>query len=144
MRFALPHDLVQDAVQETLLRALRGLPRFRGDSRLSTWVYRIAYREGLRAKARWTRQQGRQRPLPEDPATPEGTGCAVEQADELTRLRVAMKSLPERHRLALGYHYLDGLSVQEIGSLMKSSPNTVKSWLKRGRDRLRELTGIQT
>jgi len=144
-RFRLPSDITQDVVQETLIRALRGLPNFRGDSKLSTWVYRISYREGLRAVERWKRHRDRNRPLNVE------LDMASEQADatdivgiqdDVQRIRLAMKQLPDNQRLALGYHYLDGLAVMEIAELMGSTPNTIKSWLKRGRDRLRELTEI--
>ncbi len=143
-RFRLPHDLLQDGVQETLVRCLRGLEDFRGEAKLSTWVYRIAYREGLRAQERLGR--ARRRALPLEPAAePAAAGAAPDhaaaEADELARVRAAMATLPEEQRLAMGYHYLDGLAVAEIAGLMDSRPNTVKSWLKRGHDRLREILG---
>jgi RNA polymerase sigma-70 factor (ECF subfamily) len=62
--------------------------------------------------------------------------------DEALRVRKAMEQLPDNQRLALGYHYLDGMAVVEIAELMGSTPNTIKSWLKRGRDSLRQLTEI--
>jgi len=146
-RFRLPADLVQDVVQETLMRALRGLPRFRGDSKLSTWVYRIAYRESVRAREKHLRHQGPVRGL--DPsAEPEGVGEEASEiasrGDEVKRLRRMMEGLPEQQRLALGYHYLEGMSTAEIATLMGSTSNTVKSWLMRGRESLRaRLGGIE-
>jgi RNA polymerase sigma-70 factor (ECF subfamily) len=144
-RFRLPHDLAQDALQESLLRALRGLARFRGDSRLTTWIYTIAFREAVRVRERWG---GGRAPLsapegwePEDPRAEGREVAAAADADDLARVRSAMQGLPDEQRLALGYHYLDGLAVAEIASLMNSSPNTVKSWLKRGRDALRARLG---
>lgn len=144
-RFRLPHDLAQDALQESLLRALRGLPRFRGASRLTTWLYTIAFREAVRVRERW----GAARPAsgapegwePEDPRAEGRESRAAADADDLLRVRAAMSELPEEQRLALGYHYLDGMAVAEIADLMMSSPNTVKSWLKRGRDALRARLG---
>ena len=144
MRFRLPQDLIQDVVQETLIRALRGLEGFRGDSKLSTWVYRIAYRESLRAKERLQRHQGKVKHLdatlePES-SSPESHAISG-QEDEVLRVRRFMQQLPDNQRLAMGYHYLDELGVAEIASLMDSTANTVKSWLKRGRETLRELLG---
>jgi RNA polymerase sigma-70 factor (ECF subfamily) len=144
-RFRLPVDITQDVVQETLIRALRGLAGFRGDSRLSTWLYRITFREGLRAVERWKRYGDRQRPLNPELDFQADQADATETAgtrDEAALVQRAMQQLPDDQRLALGYHYLDGLTVAEIADLMDSTPNTVKSWLKRGRDRLRELTEI--
>lgn len=142
-RFRLPHDLLQDAVQETLVRCLRGIEHFRGEAKLSTWVYRIAYREGLRAQEKLQRDRGRAVSLtplaePVDLAPSQSPSFAAEQEDEVLRVRQAMEQLPNEQRLVLGYHYLDGLSVHEIALLMSARPNTIKSWLKRGRDRLRD------
>ncbi len=142
MRFGLPLDLVQDVVQETLLRALRALPRFRGDSKLSTWVFRIAYRECLRAQKKLKKHTESTRPLDgmqEIQAVQMESSQQAAQKDEVTRVRMMMVRLPTSQRLALGYHYLDQLSVAEIATLMGSTPNTVKSWLLRGRQSLRQL-----
>lgn len=145
-RFRLPHDLSQDVVQETLLRALRGLPRFRGASRLTTWIYTIAFRESVRLRERWQGDFGsHSQPEgwdPEDGASAERAFDAAAGAEDLARVRQAMQRLPDDQRLALGYHYLEGLSVAEIAELMQSTPNTVKSWLKRGRDALRSGLGV--
>jgi len=145
-RFRLPHDLSQDVVQETLLRALRGLPRFRGASRLTTWIYTIAFRESVRLRERWQREPGAySQPEgwdPEDAGSAERAFGSAANAEDLARVRKAMERLPDDQRLALGYHYLDGQSVAEIAELMKSTPNTVKSWLKRGRDALRAGLGV--
>lgn len=78
-------------------------------------------------------------PVAEPAATVAAPDKAAAEADELARVRAAMATLPEEQRLVLGYHDLDGLAVAEIAGPMDSRPNTVKSWLKRGRDRLREI-----
>ena len=139
MRFRLPADLCQDVVQETLLRALRALPEFRGEAKLSTWVYRIAWRECARAVARQQRAARRGiAPAGEMDPVASAVPDAAETGDEFARVRAAMAELPDQQRLALGYHYLDGLAVAALCTLMDATPNTVKSWLKRGRDRIRE------
>lgn len=136
-RFRLPADLAEDAAQEVLLRALRGLADFRGDARLSTWLYTITWREGLRARQRDARRR-REQPLPEgaEPAAPDRAD-PVAAADERSRLQGLLDELPPRQRLALGYHYLEDLSVTEIAAVMGAPAGSVKAWLKRGRDRLR-------
>ncbi len=150
-RFRLPADLAEDAAQEALLRAMRALPNFQGKSKLSTWIFSIAWREGLRANQRWQRLQKREVSAPglgssegihPDLAASSSMGDPLARAagaDEVARVQLAMDHLPDRQRLALGYHYLEELSVEEIAQLMKAPPGTVKSWLKRGRDKLRHL-----
>ena len=139
MRFRLPTDLVEDTTQEVLMRCLRGLPGFRGESALSTWVWRITWREGTRTVGRLARRREIILDSPPEPAV-ESTD-PVETADEAARLRTAMRRLPEMQRLALAYHHLDGMSVAETAQVMGVPPNTVKSHLKRGRERLREVLG---
>lgn len=149
-RFRLPHDLSQDAIQETLIRALRGLPSFRGHSRLSTWIFTIAYRESVRVRDRWLaggsaapRGEEGESWDPPDPHAAERAFGAAADAEDLARVRAAMQRLPADQRLVLGYHYVEGLSVNDIAELMQSTPNTVKSWLKRGRDALRGMLGVE-
>lgn len=133
-------------VQETLLRALRGLPQFRGASRLTTWIYTIAFRESVRLRERWRAEPGSSvQPEgwdPVDAGAAERAFDSVADAEDFARVRQAMQRLPDDQRLALGYHYLEGQSVAEIAELMQSTPNTVKSWLKRGRDALRAGLGV--
>lgn len=149
-RFRLPHDLSQDVIQETMIRALRGLPAFRGSSRLTTWIYTIAFRESVRVRDRWLAADGAlprdeegETWDPPDPAAAERAFTVASDAEDLARVRAAMQRLPPDQRLVLGYHYVEGLSVNDIAELMQSTPNTVKSWLKRGRDALRGLLGVE-
>lgn len=150
-RFRLPADLAEDASQEALVRAMRALPKFRGKSKLSTWIYSIAWREGHRAHLRWQKHKSREISTPNladsaqqagSVARSEGSGAEIPDqvaiADDVSMVQRAMDQLPTNQRLALGYHYLEELSVSEIAELMNTATGTVKSWLKRGRDRLRE------
>ena len=52
LRAVLPAGDVEDVLQETFLAVHSGLPRFRGEARLSTWVHRIAIRSAIRIRAR--------------------------------------------------------------------------------------------
>lgn len=149
-RFRLPADLAEDAAQEALLRAMRALPKFEGKAKLSTWIYSIAWREAHRAHHRWQKHKSRVASNPELVAAAEvghsaASGqnqadpiTATETLDEVGMVQRAMELLPPKQRLALGYHYLEEMSVEQIASLMKAAPGTVKSWLKRGRDQLRK------
>lgn len=135
-RFRLPADLAEDAGQEVLVRALRGLADFRAEAKLSTWLYTITWREGLRATQRLKRRSSREVGLEAEP-TAVPTAAGAEQADERRRLQGLLDELPPRQRLALGYYYLEELSVTEIAAVMDAPTGSVKAWLKRGRDRLR-------
>lgn len=148
-RFRLPADLAEDAAQEALLRAMRALPQFQGKSKLSTWIYSIAWREGHRAHHRWQRHKQRVTSNSSLVEAADGSlnprnlewnepGKTADTGDEVALVQAAMDLLPVKQRMALGYHYLEELSVAEIAALMNAAPGTVKSWLKRGRDQLRQ------
>ncbi len=129
-------DAAQDVAQETFIKAYQQLPRFRGKSKFGTWLYRIAVNEArghLRARrrrqARWEKQATLQtvQPMPAE---------AGEQAGPIVGL---LQELPEKQRVALALFYLQELSVAEIAQAVRAPTGTVKAWLSRGRQRLREL-----
>jgi RNA polymerase sigma-70 factor (ECF subfamily) len=121
----------EDALQETFLAVHRALPRFRGEARLSTWVYRIAVRAALRARAR--RREG----PAVDPETPGGGGAAdLEARVEARRLQGAMARLPAEHRVVLSLFALEGLSHRHIAEVLGVPEGTVWSRLHGARKRL--------
>jgi RNA polymerase sigma-70 factor (ECF subfamily) len=128
----------EDALQETFLAVHRALPRFRGEARLSTWVYRIAVRAALRARAR--RRDG----PAVDPETPGGRSDAeadLEARLEARRLQEAMARLPAEHRVVLSLFALEGLSHRQIAEVLGVPEGTVWSRLHAARRRLSEEMG---
>lgn len=125
----------QELVQETWVRAVERLDRFRGDSRLSTWLAGIlvnCYRERGRRAAR--------DPLPLDEAREpavETSGTRRTPADPMDVER-AIAALPDGYREVLVLFDLNGYSHREIASLLGIDVGTSKSQLARGRARLRQ------
>lgn len=126
----------EDATQETLLALHRGLPGFRGDARLSTWVYRIAIRMALHVRAR--RADGAAIPewLP-DPAPGPEQQAQARQRD--ARLAVALEALSPEQRLVLGLFAVEGLRHGEIAEILGVPEGTVWSRLHLARKRLLAL-----
>ena len=129
-------DAAQDVAQETFIKAYQQLPRFRGKSKFGTWLYRIAVNEArahLRAQhrrqARWEKQGALEAAQPVPPEVGEQAGPIV----------ALLQELPEKQRIALALFYLQELSVAEIAQAVRAPTGTVKAWLSRGRQRLREL-----
>ena len=108
-------DLAADLTQETYRKAWKSFGSFRGGSRMSTWLYRIAYNAFLN-HVRRTRpvteldpeREGR---LPDDAPGPE---TIVAFDDESERLRRAVLELPDDLRFTVGARFWQGLSVREI------------------------------
>lgn len=136
-----------DATQEALLAVVRGLPRFDGRSKFSTWVYRIATNSCLDELRR-----RRRRPLvglPEHDGTTVDlpaehvTAVADQVADGLV-VDEALASLPEEFRVAVVLRDMCELDYAEIAEVLEIPPGTVRSRIARGRAQLVDrLSGNQ-
>jgi RNA polymerase sigma-70 factor, ECF subfamily len=128
---------LDDLVQEVFVIAFRGLERFRGDARLSTWLYRICVNVALgRIRTR------RRRPtaigvtdldsaaidpsLTERPETPERS---LQRRQDQERVHRALETLAPKKRVVLYLHEIEGLDLKEIAYLVDSNPVTVRTRL---------------
>lgn len=133
-----PH-LASDIAQEALIRAWKALPRFRGDSRLSTWLYRITVNASWTHKKRATRHQGSSiddhldLAAPEDADHPVVAGEMLELRD---RIRIALDRLPEGQRQVVVMKDIYGWSHAEIAEATGISVTAAKVRLHRARARL--------
>ena len=128
---------LEDLVQEVFVIAFRGLERFRGDARLSTWLYRICVNVAL-GKIRTRRR----RPTavgvvdldatPVDPSLtdrPETPEKSLERQQERERVYRALEQLAPKKRIVLYLHEIEGLDLKEIAYLVDSNPVTVRTRL---------------
>ena len=125
---------VEDLFQEIMINAWNSLPSFRGESRPSTWLYRVAVNTALvyRRKRRQTE------PLPElrDPSC--GAQQSLEDEERLAALRAAIATLPDQDRLIITL-LLEGLSYREIAEITGLTVNHVGVKISRIKDTLEEL-----
>jgi RNA polymerase sigma-70 factor (ECF subfamily) len=130
---------VDDLAQDVFLKVHRGLPYFRGEARLSTWIYRIV--QNVCAEARSRRapdvsldqdETGRRF----DRGAADGAFGDLELRD---RLEKAIAQLPETQRLLIAAHYLNGVQYEALAESMDIPLGTVKTHLYRAKRRLREL-----
>ena len=128
----LDDDEAKDLVQTTFEIALRKMSTLREPAALRAWLLRIETREAfrvIRRLRRVVRLDGHVHEL----ASP-GSDLAA-RAD----MRQALMALPVRIRAAVALHHLAGLSVGETAAVLGVSENTIKSQLKTGLARLREV-----
>lgn len=138
----------EDVAQEIFLKAYRGLKRFRGESRFSTWLYAIASHHCLNhLAARRRRPQhdgpGSARPNPAledrpalvdrlaDPAP--RADALLERADRARLVQAELANLTEEHRIILILRDIQGLSYEEIAEALRLELGTVRSRLHRAR-----------
>jgi RNA polymerase sigma-70 factor (ECF subfamily) len=136
-RFVNNHEDANDLAQEVFLKAWRAIGRFRGDSTLRTWLYRIAVNACLNFRA--ARRPPAQE-LPEglpDPAP--GAAARVERDDEARRVRAAVSRLPERQRATLILKVYHELTHEEVARVLGSTVGTVKANLFHALGNLRRL-----
>jgi RNA polymerase sigma factor (sigma-70 family) len=143
-RLAGPREDVEDLVHEVFLVALRRRAEFRGDGKLTTWLFRIARlvvkdRRGRERARRWlflrhgevlaSERRAVVTPLEE-----------IERREGETRLYAALDRIPDRYRTPLILFEIDGMSGPEVAELTGVSLGAIWVRLHRGRARLlREL-----
>jgi RNA polymerase sigma-70 factor (ECF subfamily) len=128
---------LDDLVQEVFVIAFRGLDRFRGDARLSTWLYRICVNVALgkiRSRSRKPPPLSVQdldltsqsQTLLDRPETPER---ALERRRDRDRVYRALEQLAPKKRVVLFLHEIEGLDLKDIAYLVESNPVTVRTRL---------------
>lgn len=123
---------VEDVVQNVFLEVYRSLDRFRGESSLSTWLYRITVNVALqevrkRSRRRWLRlftaeESG-------DTASPEDLRRQIESRSSLMRLGRALDKVSPKKRAVFVLVEIEGLSPQEAAEVLGVPHNTVRSRL---------------
>ena len=135
----------EDAVQETLLNVYRGLPRFRGESKISTWISRITVNVclGMLRKAK-----SRQFVDLEDDSAGDLPVEATPHTDPLEHtavmeLRAAIKQtfrrMSQKQGMVVRLHDMEGNTIQEIAGIIGCPAGTVKSRLFYGRQEFKEI-----
>jgi len=142
-----PQD-AEDALQETFLKAFRGLPNFDGRSSLSTWLYRIATNEALMMlRKRKVQFVSIDEPLDTDEVEQEPLEivdwCCLPETELLSaearrHLDQAIESLSPNLRVVFLLRDIEGLSTQETAQVLNLSETAVKTRLSRARLVLRE------
>ena len=126
----------QDATQEGMVRALKGLAGFRGDSSFRTWLLAIVANVARDILRRTSRR--REVPLDDDLAGNSPFGDGVVLQSEAARVRALLAHLPEKQRLAVQLRIDDGLSFCEVGDVIGSSEGSARVNYHHGIRRLKE------
>jgi RNA polymerase sigma-70 factor (ECF subfamily) len=137
------HGETDDIVQEVFIKIFRALGDFRGDSRLSTWIYRIARNEALNAIERRRPQVIPIDDCEELPASGESPETSYRQRVSRERLERLMDRLEEKQRVAIELRYIGDKSYEEIAEIMGIPLGTVKTYIYRAKLSLkRMMTGV--
>lgn len=141
--FGMAHRIVgasdaEEVAQEVFVRVFRGLAAFRGDSALSTWIYRLTVNASLSHLAkRGRRQEVGDDAIGDMPAPP----IAERDSALAARIETALGQLPAGYRAILVLHDVEGLSHEECSAILECRVGTCKSQLHKARAKMRELLG---
>lgn len=131
-------DLAADVAQDAFVRAWRGLGRFRGDARLSTWLHRITVNTAWTHRRRAARH--RAQPIEDVHADDRpGPDHAAEIIHLRRDLRGAIARLSDANRIVLILRDVEAWSTAEVAEHLGITTTTVKVRLHRARKALREL-----
>lgn len=138
-------DDAEDVAQEAFVRAHRALARFRGESKFSSWLYRITVNRALTHLKRRGRRPAtvEMTSSPRVEAEVRSQRCAEDPerqvlADEFrARVREAVAKLPPRYRVAVTLFYLEERSYKEVVEILGVPMGTLKTHLHRARAMLR-------
>jgi RNA polymerase sigma-70 factor (ECF subfamily) len=138
----------EDVAQEVFIQVYRSIDQFKGDARLSTWIYRITTTKALdhirsrRRKKRFafiTSLFGPNDELIHEPVDFQHPGVTLDRKEQAALLFRMIDQLPENQKVAFTLHKTEELSYQEIAEVMKLSVSAVESLLFRARQNLRKL-----
>jgi len=148
---------VEDVAQETFIKAYRALPSFRGDSAFYTWLYRI----GINTAKNFLVTQGRRAPTMTSAGFDSEDAENFEEGSQLREMNTpeselmskqiaetvnqTLQELPEELRTAITLREIEGISYEEIATIMNCPIGTVRSRIFRAREiiaeKLRPLLG---
>ena len=141
----------EDVTQDVFIKVFESIHQFKGESALSTWVYRVAVTTALEFIRRKKRKKRKKRFGFLSPILGENNEPTIELADfnhpgvtldnreKSAILFKAIKELPENQQIAFVLNKVEGLSYQEVAEIMKTSLSAVESLLHRAKTNLKEI-----
>ncbi len=146
-RFLLHREDAEDVAQEVFVEVYHSIPKFRGDSALSTWIYRIATTKSLdeiKKRNRQKRITSFGELLGLDKITNWATGKEtpdkiLEEEEDVSLLMAALNKLPESQRIALTLSKVEGHSNTEVAEIMGTTLTAVDALIYRAKQNLKSF-----
>jgi RNA polymerase sigma-70 factor (ECF subfamily) len=147
LRFVHVTEIAEDITQEVFIEVYKSINSFRGDSKLSTWIYRIAvtrsldYLKMMKRKKRFTKlksifgDDGESIEISSNASIPDGK---IENEGRIKILNWAMDSLAENQRVAFTLSKYEEMSYKEIAEIMGTTVSAVESLIHRAKSNLKK------
>ena len=138
-RSSIDRARIEDLAQDVFLKIYRGLPYFRGEAKLTTWIFRIVLNQLSQEsqKRRTSREMALDLELPaHEPRSHDRSASDLELRDRLAK---ALARLPANYRLLIAGHYLNDVKYEDLAEALDIPVGTVKTHLHRAKKQLRDL-----
>lgn len=141
------NEEAEDVSQEVFIEVFESVGKFKGEAKLSTWIYRIATTKSLEAHRKkkankrfafLTSLFGENDEVIHHPADFEHPGIVLENKERAKVLFIHINQLPDNQKVAFTLCNIEGLSYQEISEVMQLSLSSVESLLFRAKTNLRK------
>ena len=137
----------EDIAQETFVQVYQSIGSFKGESKFSTWLYRITIAKALDHERKKKRKKrfafvksifGEESQIVVNPPDFHHPGVVLDKKENAAVLFGASAELPENQRIAFTLHKVDGLSYQQVSEIMNTSVSSVESLMHRAKTNLRK------
>jgi RNA polymerase sigma-70 factor (ECF subfamily) len=141
----------EDIAQEVFVQVYQSINSFKGDSKFSTWLYRITITKSLDHERRKKRKKrfafvkslfGEESEVVIHPPDFNHPGIVLDKKEDAAALFAAISELPENQRIAFTLHKVEGLSYQEVSEVMKTTISSVESLMHRARINLKKILEV--
>ena len=143
--FVNDRDDAKDLTQDVFIEFYNSIHSFRGDAKISTWLYRVAVNKSLNFIRKNKRKQlfGNLESMFAGKNEPQSSGsyntdAGMENDERTLALNKALGSLPKNQRIAFTLHKIDGVPYSEIAEIMNVSLSSVESLIHRARTNLKK------
>ena len=136
------HEEAEEVAQDVFVKVFMALRTFKGDSKFSTWLYKITYYrslDGLKKQKRSLHTSSIDADTEYHLSSMENALDSLEANERKLAIKSAIDELPRDDAVVITLHYFEELSLKEIADIMNIKANTVKVRLFRSRKRLAEL-----
>ena len=137
----------EDISQEVFVQVYNSVNSFKGDSKFSTWLYRITITKSLDHERRKKRKKrfafvksifGEDSEVVVNPPDFQHPGVVMDQKENAAALFKAIDKLPENQKIAFTLHKVEGLSYKEVSEVMKTTVSSVESLMHRAKNNLKK------
>lgn len=130
-------DEAEDLTQEIFIKVYKGLKKFKSESSPYTWIYTIAVRTCIDYKVKKSKNKidlGIELNIKDN--------CIIEdehvKKDRNFLIKYKINKLDEKYRMVLYLYYYEDTKIKDIAIILKESENTIKTWLRRGKEKLKK------